>query len=351
MTLYVLRYWPTLTETFAHDEMRALRALGEPVELAAFDPREGDDRDPPAPVHPRPHRWGWLRALPALAREWLRRPAWESPRVLWLAALARRAHRVHVHFAGDAAAWTARACARAGVPWTVTVHAADLYRPRPDLGALLRAAARVLTVSEANRRVIRERHGVEAWVVRCGVELPAEVGPPEPGLVVAVARAVPKKGLDTLLAAWPRVGAGRLVLVSDHRGPVPAGVTVTGLLPHAEALGWIRRAAVVTLPCRVAPDGDQDGLPVVLLEALAAGRPVVTTPVGGIPEVVDAAVGWLVPPEDPNALAAALAEALADPAAAAARGARGPGRLRERGFLRAEAIARLREALPGPGEW
>lgn len=350
MILYVLRYWPTLTETFAHDEIRALRARGERVELAACDPREGPDTDPPAPVHRRPHRWGWLRALPALVVEWARRPAWESPRVLWLASLARRAERVHVHFAGDAAAWAARACARAGVPWTVTVHAVDLYRPRPDLGSLLRAAARVVTVAEANRGALRERYGVDAVVVRCGVELPPPVEA-EPGLVVCVARDVPKKGLDTLLSAWRAVPAGRLVLVSDRPDPKLERVTVTGLLPHAAALSWIRRASLVVLPARVAPDGDRDGVPVVLLEALAARRPVVTTAVGGIPEVVDEAVGWVIPPRDPVALARTLQAALADPAEAARRGARGPQRLRERGFLRDDAIQRLRAVLRGPSGW
>ena len=84
MILYVLRYWPTLTETFVHDEIAGLRAAGLDVEIAAVDPR-GDPfpPPPPAPVHVRPHRWGWLRALPALFREALRGPA--RPRVLWLA--------------------------------------------------------------------------------------------------------------------------------------------------------------------------------------------------------------------------------------------------------------------------
>jgi glycosyltransferase involved in cell wall biosynthesis len=88
-----------------------------------------------------------------------------------------------------------------------------------------------------------------------------------------------------------------------------------------------------------------DGLPVVILEALAAAVPVVTTPVAGIPEVVDDAVGWLVPVDDAPALEAAVREALGDPEGRRRRGERGPGRLRERGFGRDEATAAIEAVL------
>jgi glycosyltransferase involved in cell wall biosynthesis len=88
---------------------------------------------------------------------------------------------------------------------------------------------------------------------------------------------------------------------------------------------------VLVLPCQRAPDGDLDGVPVALMEALAAGRPVITTPVSGIPELVDEEVGWLVPPGSAPALAEALCAA-ADPAERLRRGAAGPARLHERSF-------------------
>jgi glycosyltransferase involved in cell wall biosynthesis len=75
------------------------------------------------------------------------------------------------------------------------------------------------------------------------------------------------------------------------------------------------------LPCRVAPDGDRDGIPVSILEAMAAGLPVVATAVSGIPEAVDDEVGWLVPPADPGALAAAMQAAARSPSERARRGA------------------------------
>lgn len=362
--LYVLRYFPTLTETFVHDEIRAVgRAL--PVAIAAFDPR-GDPHvePPPAPVHARPHRWGWIPWLPALTLEFLRAgPA--APRVLWLAALARRYRGLHVHFAGEAAAWAREAARRAGVPYGVTVHAVDLFKPRPDLGDVLRDADLVVTISEHNRRLLAERHGVDAVVIRCGVPLPAagDTGasaesaaesaavpdsgtPAAPPVVLAVGRWVPKKGLDTLAAAAAHLDGVVVRLVSD--APPLAGVEVLGLRPRADVAREIARTAVFALPCRVAPDGDQDGIPVVLLEAVAAGVPVVTTAVSGIPELLDEAAAWIVPPDDPAALAAAIRAAIADPAEARRRAAVARARLVDRGFRAEDAHAAvLARLLPG----
>ena len=347
MILYVLRYWPTLTETFVHDEIRAVgRVL--PVALAAFDPR-GDPfaEAAPAPVHARPHRWGWLRHLPALALEFLRGPA--SPRVLWLTTIVRRARRVHVHFAGDAAAWARVACRRAGVPYSVTVHAVDLFKPRPDLADILRDAVGVVTISEHNRALLRKRYGVDAEVIRCGVD-PARFAaraPSAPPVLLGVGRWVPKKGLDLLAAVAPRLPGAVVRLLSDAP-PLP-GVDVRGLRPRAEVAAELAGATLVALPCRTAPDGDTDGIPVVLLEALAAGVPVVATAVSGIPEVIDEAVGWIVPSDDPEALHAALRDALDRPDEAARRGAAGPARLAARGFLAADTHAAMVRFLGGPG--
>ncbi|MDP2307849.1 MAG: glycosyltransferase, partial [Pseudomonadota bacterium] len=162
-------------------------------------------------------------------------------------------------------------------------------------------------------------------------------------VVLAVGRWVPKKGLDTLAAAAILLGErARVRMISD--APALPGVDVRGLRPRAEVAAELATATIFALPCRRAPDGDQDGIPVALLEAMAAGLPVVTTAVSGIPEIVDKAVGWIVPPDNPVALAAALREALDDPAEAARRGAAGRARLGERGFLAGDthgAMARL----------
>lgn len=348
MILYVVRYHPALSETFVRDEVRALAEAGVPVELAAFDARDAVEVAPiGASVHRQPHgALGWLRAAPALVREWLRAPARLSRRVLWLTTLVRRAGRVHVHFAGEAAEWAREACARAGVPYSVTVHAVDLYKPRPGLAAVLHGARTVVAMTAFNQALVAERYGVAARFVRFGLDL-AHFPPAEPAAgrtVLSVGRNVPKKGMDLVVALAARLGdAAEVVLVSDVEAAPPA--RSLGLLPHAEVRRQLGGACLFVLPCRVAPDGDMDGLPVALVEAMASGVPVVTTPVSGIPELVDDAVGWLVPPDDLDALERAVREALADPAERARRGAAARARVHERGYTRAGLVAAMREVL------
>src|SRR4029079_12805756 len=93
---------------------------------------------------------------------------------------------------------------------------------------------------------------------------------------IAVGRNVEKKGFADLLRVWPKVDLP-LTLVSDWTGPVPTGVRVAGLLPSPGVRDAMAAASVLVLPCRRAASGDMDGVPMVLMEALAMGRPVVTT--------------------------------------------------------------------------
>jgi colanic acid/amylovoran biosynthesis glycosyltransferase len=168
---------------------------------------------------------------------------------------------------------------------------------------------------------------------------------------VAVGRWVPKKGFDLLVRAVERLaGRVQLRLVSDAPPEIVSPhVAVPGLLPPAALRGELAGAGLLALPCRRAQDGDLDGVPVVLMEALAAGLPVLTTSVSGIPELVDEEVGWLVPPDDEDALVAALAEAAGTPLERALRGGRGPGRLRERGFTLASQVDGLAAAWGATG--
>jgi glycosyltransferase involved in cell wall biosynthesis len=317
-----------------------------PVELVAMDPR-GDPHAaaPPAPVRRRPHRWGWLRALPAMIAEWFRDPTTDR-RVLWLATQIRGAKRVHVHFAGEAAEQVRAACLRVGVPYSLTVHAVDLFKPRPGLADVLRDAVAVVTISEHNVRWLSDTYGVPSTIVRYGIDPVgfARAAPADPPVVLSVGRWVPKKGLDTLAEAARRLDRRAVVrVVSD--APALDGVEVTGLLPREGVKAELARATVFALPCRRAPDGDLDGIPVAMIEAMAAGLPVVTTPVSGIPELVDEEVGWLVPPDDPDALLAALRAALDDPAEARRRGEAGAARVRARGYTAETARAAMRAVL------
>ncbi len=347
MILYVVRYHPALTETFVRDEVRALHAAGVPVELAAFDPRDAVPIEPiGAPVHMQPHRWGWLRALPQMVAEWLRQPGVVSPRVLWLASLLRRSRRAHVHFAGEAAEWTRQACRRTRVPYGVTVHAVDIYKPRPGLAAVLGDAVVVVAMTEWNQRLLADKWGISARLVRFGVDATGavEAQPARSRTILSVGRNVPKKGLDLVVGLARALGSQAEVHIISDLDPSPPAQVIP-LCGHAEVRRIIATAGLFVLPCRRAADGDMDGLPVVLVEAMAAGVPVVTTSISGMPELVDAEVGWVVPPDDPDALLAAVREALANPEERRRRGAAGRRRVLERGYTVPRLVAAMREVL------
>lgn len=336
--LYVLRYYPTISETFVYREIEAVARAGHEVTIAALGTRT-DGRiqrelpDVPVlrmPRFPRPRR-------ATAGSRWLaqHQRAKDTRRVSWLAPHAKRFDRIHVHFAGEAAEVAHALHLDLGIPYSVMVHAADLFRPRPSLEETLRAADAVLTVADHHVALLGDR-GIDARRVRCGPDLQRLQPLPIGTGAVAVGRNVEKKGFADLLRAWPDVDLD-LTFVSDWTEPVPPRVRVTGLLPSPAALDAMAAASVLVLPCRRAESGDMDGVPMVLMEAMALGRPVVTTRLSGIPELVDESVGWLVPPEDPGALVEALREATRREECVR-RGARGPARLRERGFTLADQV-------------
>lgn len=352
----MLRYWPTRSETFVAREIRGLQAQGVHVEVFALDPRERGGETPPVPTHWAPHGLRRLALGGARAPEEL--VAWQGRRGMgrwrWLARALRRRRidRVHVHFAGEAL--EVAVAAAAGRPVSVTVHAVDLFRPRSSLASLL-PRVQVVTVCEHHRTWLRRVHEVEATVVRCGVD-PARYPAADVGgtrrRVLCVARDVPKKGLADLVAAVGRLEGATLRLTADAPALAAPHVRL-GAVPRADAL--LQQCEVFALAARIAPDGDRDGVPVALMEAMAAGVPVVTTAVSGIPELVDDTVGWLVPPDDPQALEAALREALAAPEVRRARG-RAARRRIEAGWTVAHQVAGLRSlwgatTMPAEGAW
>jgi glycogen synthase len=243
-----------------------------------------------------------------------RRRPWLAPVVLVSMARAlRRAARdadlVHAH-------WLASALVGplAGKPLVLTLHGSGsagrfedlrlLARPRLS-GPLLRRARVVIAVSEQLAEAARRAGAGDVRWIPNGVEIPAEVGqeadPPE---ILFVGRLAPEKGIRELVAA-----ARGLNLVVAGDGPLRQLVpNALGFVPHAEVERLLARAAAVVLPSR------REGLPMVLLEAMAHGRAVVATPVGGIPSLVeDGVTGLLVPVGDPEALRAAIDRLLADP--------------------------------------
>ena len=155
--------------------------------------------------------------------------------------------------------------------------------------------------------------------------------------IVSVGRLVAKKGFDLLIRAFAQLdrpgirlriaGDGperaALVALSEAEG-VADRVDFQGALPHAQTLALIRSGAIFALPCRTSATGDRDGIPVVLMEAMAAGKPVIAGRLETIAELVEDGVGGLlVPPDDVPALTEALRRLVDDPVAGRAMGLAG----------------------------
>jgi len=268
------------------------------------------------------------RSLPALGRTLRTRPRLAvknlavHPKALWLARLVRElgAEHLHAHWAAASATLAMVAAERAGVPWSLTAHRWDIRE-----GNLLRTKASsacfVRAISEAGARELQERVGIEGWrpvVLRMGVELPSGQATPREDTelrLVTPANLLPVKGHRYLFEAL--AGLERVSLDVAGEGPLRAElegralglpVEFLGAISHSELLTGLvdGRWDAVVLPSAPTPEGDQEGVPVSLIEAMAAGVPVVSTSSGAIPELVTEGTGLLVPPADPAALRGAL---------------------------------------------
>lgn len=281
---------------------------------------------------------------------------------------------LHGHFCHGVATITWFASRMTGLPYSFTAHAKDIYQPDLNPGRLLErkmAGARfVATCTCANAEVLRRRHARPEEVHAIYHGLDTDVFRPparraetdaEPPLILSVGRFVEKKGFEHLVRACARLRESaipfRCAIVGED-GPARVGiealVSELGLQAHVELhppmtqdrlRHLYARAHVFALPCQVMADGDRDGFPNVLAEAMAMGVPVVSTAISGIPEMIDDGVhGLLVRERDPRALAIALARLLLDPTQHAAIAAAGRQRMVERFDARTTTVA-LRDLL------
>lgn len=373
---YIVSLFPKISETFILRELEALRDQG--VELTIISLKRGAERirHPGAEAFMQAviHAPSPAEALAAFSASLLRRPratlaalarvagahlgrpillAKSLPLVLVAAWVARRLEagrvdHVHAHWATYPAqvAWTVHALT--GIPYSLTAHAHDIFLPNPMLAEKVLRSSFTATISEFNRRWIAEACGPEAAerlkVVRCGVPLeefaPRRGPAPAGGGIVSVGRLVDYKGFPTLIDAVGILAARgcrvRCTIVGD--GPMldalrdrvaSAGleelVHLAGERTIPEVRDLLSRAEVCVLASQRGHDGQMDGIPVVLMEAMALGVPAVATRISGIPELVEEGrTGLLVPPRDPAALAGAVERILDDPelAAGLARAAR-----------------------------
>jgi len=385
MIAYLVHRFPVRTQTFTYDEVRGL--VDARLDLVVYPFRAGEDVDWPLAgisVRVLPQRvsryaaalvWWALRRPARLARcvWWLLAGAYvERPsareRLANLSALPRGAllarepgiDLFHAQFANEAATAALVAATLAVVPFSFRSHTA----PNPQLlGEKLRRAAAVLSISEydaARLRAVEPR--AQIVVAPLGIPLPEQKPVTRvPGLVVSVGSLIEKKGHDVLVDACARmrdegrdlrceiVGDGHLA--ASLRRQIDAldigdRVTLRGYLPRGEVEELVSRATVFAL-ASIPSSAGTDGVPVVLLEAMAVGTPCVSSRISGIPEVIrDDQTGVLVPPGDVAALAAALTHVLDDPELAQRLGDAG------RAFVRSERTAaacygRAAEVLAG----
>jgi len=352
--------FPKITETFILIEMLELERQGVRVEIFPLirerepvqhaDARRMVERAHFCRLFSRPvldAQIYWLLRRPgAYLRAWWRavRGNLESPKFLLRALVvvpkaayaARRmvelnVDHLHAHYATHPALLAYVVHLLTNIPYSFTVHAHDLYVERPMLGEKVAAASFVVTISEFNRRMLIDLYGATAEervvVVHSGID-PTLFRPRErrePGelfTIACVASLAGYKGQRYLIDACDvlhqRGVPFQCLLVGEgeDRPHLEAQIRRLGLTDRVRLLGaqprhkvseLLQQVDALALPSVVMPNGKMEGIPMALMEALAAEIPVVATAISGIPELVrDGETGLLVPERD----AAALAEAL-----------------------------------------
>ena len=272
---------------------------------------------------------------------------------------------VHCHFATHPAVAGFVVHRLTGIPYSFVAHGSDLHVDRHMLATKVAEAAFVVAISTYNQQVIRDEVPADlhdrVHVVHCGVDTarfrPAGETAHEVPVLLCIGTLHEVKGQHVLVEACARLRdrgvAFRCVLVGEgpDAGPLRARigalsldehVVLTGALPRDDVITRLAQADVVVAPSVPTPQGKREGIPVVLMEAMAMARPVVASRLSGIPELVDdGRSGLLVPPGDVDALAAAIAEVLVDPGRRRRMGAAGRARVVEE-FDLVHSVAVLR---------
>ncbi len=369
---YIVSRFPSVTETFIANEIVALERLGDRVQLFSLRRQHPAAHSSPDHLVTGCVAGGDLGAgeiLGAQAHWFIRRPgrwlaAWagalrgnfRSPRFLARTlvavpismAFARRLHadRIHAHWATHPAlaAWVIHQLT--DVPYSVTVHAHDLYVDRSMLHRKLADAAAIVTISDYNARLIAELYGdvsEKVSVIPCGVDTEklrvandhATAG--DPLQLTCVASLQDYKGHEHLLQACrilrdrgvrfhlELIGDGELrasLQSSAAQLGLDECVTFAGARANAEVLARVESSDMVVLPSVVTSSGKMEGVPVALMEALALGTPVIASDLSGVGElIIDGETGLLVPPGNAAAIADAV-QRISDDAAMRRRLAR-----------------------------
>ncbi|MBL8298392.1 MAG: glycosyltransferase family 4 protein [Rhodanobacteraceae bacterium] len=361
--LYVVSLFPCWSETFIVREIEQLVARGVDVRILSLKPPSEPLVQARAAalmdrvIGPR----GLLAELPTVVGESLRQPVgvlgsvlrlvgglWSQPVALgkslvalWrgLAALpslrAFGPELIHAHWATypSTVAWALARLLR--LPFSFTCHAHDIFVEDHLLRRKLSDAALAVTISQYNVRYLAPwgaaALGERLQVIHCGVdfaELPEQIEGRMPRRIVSVGRLDPIKGFDVLVPALGQLrqrgvefectvigeGPQRSQLEAQRAAlGLEAALQLPGAQPQELVRAAIAQACVFVMPSVLTPEGNQDGIPVALMEAMASGAAVISTRVSGIPELIEHDVsGLLVPAGDETALADALQRLLTD---------------------------------------
>jgi glycosyltransferase involved in cell wall biosynthesis len=409
--LFLLKGYPRLSETFIAQEIRALEQVGLPLRLMSLrfptdkhvHPIHREIQAPvtylPEYLHQEPLRvlrgWWRSRRLPGYhraVRTWLRDLRRDMTRnrlrrfgqaCVLAGEIAGGRHgdvkRLHAHFLHTPAAVAYYTSLMTLIPWSCSAHAKDIWTT-PDwekrekliaLDWLVTCTAsghrhlQALAAADdptADRKVALVYHGLD--FTRFPAPLRDHRPDKQPLLILSVGRAVPKKGYPDLLQAlsllppeidwrFRHIGGGpeleMLKQMANQLG-IAARISWQGALPQDQVLAAYRDADLFVLASRITEDGDRDGLPNVLMEAQSQAVAVIATDISGVPELIrHGETGWLVPTQDPVALAAAMADLLTDPTRRAALAQAGFDRVRRDFTMQtgiADLMARFTRDLP-----
>jgi glycosyltransferase involved in cell wall biosynthesis len=370
-TAFVLKGYPRLSETFIAQEILGLERAGLALEIislrAPTDKMRHRVHDEisarvtylPEYVKDEPARclraWWKVRQLPGYATAWAafrrdfareRTPNRTRRFVQAMVLAAERGEAVdhlHAHFIHTPASVTRYAAMMLGLEWSISAHAKDIWTsPDWDLADKLDEAGWTVTCTasgHAHLQSLTRRpghvhlsyHGLDlsrfaAYSARQHRRDGASAS--DPVRIVSVGRAVVKKGFDTLLEAlallpdeinwqFDHIGGGELLeqlkAQADRLG-IAGRISWHGAQPQERVIALYREADIFVLPSRIAPDGDRDGLPNVLVEAASQRLACLSTTISGIPELIeDGRHGVLVEPEDAQLLCGGLLRLARDP--------------------------------------